>query len=45
VVLANIGLERTYDVAHESLLLGVQVGDTVTLTVSHPLLTNVTLLP
>jgi hypothetical protein len=45
VILSDSGRERTFDVIHEALLVGVQVGDTVTLTVSHPLLTDVTFLP
>ena len=44
-VVRTSGLELTLDVAHESLLLGVQVGDTVTLTVSRLHLTEVTRLP
>jgi hypothetical protein len=44
-VIGPSGRERTFDVIHESILVGVEVGDTVTLTVSRPLITNLTLVP
>ena len=39
------GPDRTFGVTHESLLVGVQVGDTVTLTVSRPLLSALEFAP